>query len=93
MFTLIHGEGISKSADVLDTGVTLGLIQKNGNTFMFKDEKLGVGYESTDKYLKENRDVAKKIEADIRKYIANPPKAKEKEKEKEQVEFKEKIGR
>jgi len=81
LFTLIHGEGISKSADVLDTGVSLGLIQKNGNTFMFKDEKLGVGYESTDKFLKENKDVAKKIEADIRKYIANPPKEKDKEKE------------
>ena len=71
-FTLIHGVGILKSADLLDTGITVGAIEKSGNTFMYKDEKLGVGYENSQKIIEENRDMAKKIETDIRKLIASP---------------------
>jgi len=74
MFTLLHGEGISRAADLLDSGIASGTIQKSGNTYMFRDEKLGTGYENTQGFIKENKDVAKKVEAEIRKFIANPPK-------------------
>ena len=72
-FNLIHGEGISKPSDLLETGITTGLIQKSGITYTFKEEKLGAGYDNALNFLKETRDVSKKIEAEIRKYIANPP--------------------
>lgn len=85
LFTLIHGEGISRAADLIDTGIASGMIQKSGNTYMFKDEKLGTGYENSLGYIKENKDVAKKIDADVRKYIANPPEPK-----KETIETKKK---
>lgn len=85
IFTLIHGQGILKSADILDTGITAGLIEKNGNTYSFREDKLGVGYENSQKFLDENRDVAKKLESEIRKFIANPPAPK-----KEAVEAKKK---
>jgi len=47
-------EGISISGDVLDVGTTLGIINKNGNTYSFGEEKLGVGREVAKSYLKAN---------------------------------------
>jgi len=73
-FTLIHGEGISKPADLLDTGISTGTIEKNGAWFTYKEEKLGQGWENSIKALQENRDLSKKIEGEVRKYISNPPK-------------------
>jgi recombination protein RecA len=74
MFTLIHGEGISKEGDLLDTAIALGIVQKSGAWFTYKEEKIGQGWETAVGALKENKDMAKKIEAEIRKLIANPPK-------------------
>jgi len=74
MFTLVHGEGISRSADILDAGLASGVIVKSGNTYTFHDERLGTGYENSQKMIEENRDTAKKIESEVRKYISNPPK-------------------
>jgi len=79
MFTLIHGQGLSRPADIMDTAITLGLVQKNGNTYMFKDEKIGVGYENALAFLGENRDLSKKLETDVRKLIANPATPKKEE--------------
>jgi recombination protein RecA len=74
MFTLIHGEGISKAGDLLDTAIALGIVQKSGAWFTYKEEKIGQGWETAVGAFKENKDMAKKIEAEIRKLIANPPK-------------------
>lgn len=73
MVTLIHGQGISRSNDILDTAAVTGIVQKSGNTYVYKDQKFGVGYENAEKALKEDREMSKKIEADVRKFIANPP--------------------
>ncbi len=62
-FDIMYNEGISTSGDLLDVGVQVGSIEKKGNTYVFKDEKLGVGRENARKFLMEN----KKIFADIRK--------------------------
>lgn len=83
LFTLIHGEGISKSADLLDTAIATGLIEKSGAWFTYKEEKLGQGWENSKKMLEENRDLAKKIEAELRKFVANPVKKEEKKEEAE----------
>jgi recombination protein RecA len=74
LFTLIHGEGISKPADILDTAIATGTIEKNGAWFTYKEERLGQGWENSVKTLQENRDLSKKIEGEVRKYISNPPK-------------------
>ncbi len=52
---IMYNEGISLSGDVLDTGVLLGVITKSGNSFLFGEEKLGVGRETAKAYLKENQ--------------------------------------
>ncbi|MFH1710552.1 MAG: recombinase RecA [bacterium] len=74
LFTLIHGEGISKAADLLDTSIATGIIEKSGAWFTYKEEKIGQGWENSVATLKENKDMAKKIEGELRKFVTNPPK-------------------
>lgn len=58
--------GISKVGDILDTGVTLGVITKSGNTHSYKGEKIGVGKEAVKTALKTNQQLLEAIEADVR---------------------------
>jgi recombination protein RecA len=65
-FDIMYNEGISASGDLLDTGVAIGTIEKNGNTFMFGDVKLGVGRENSKTFLKENPKIFKDIDKAVR---------------------------
>jgi recombination protein RecA len=42
-FDIIYGKGVWKGTDLLDVGFELGVFQKEGNTFSYLQEKLGVG--------------------------------------------------
>lgn len=64
-FDIMYNEGISLSGDVLDTGVNYNVIKKSGNSYSFKDIKLGVGRETAKRFLKDD----KKVMAEIRKEI------------------------
>jgi len=65
-FDIMYNEGISASGDILETGTALGIIDKSGNTYMFKDIKLGVGKEATKAFLKENQKVFTDIDKAVR---------------------------
>lgn len=54
-FDIIYGEGISFEGDVLNMGIKSGVVKKNGNTYSFEDEKLGVGLEQSREKLKEDK--------------------------------------
>ena len=69
-FVLIHGVGVLREADIIDQGVTLGIVDKSGAWFTYGEEKLGQGFDGAIKYLKENGKLANKIEGEIRKAIA-----------------------
>ncbi len=64
-FDIMYNEGISISGDVLDTGVTYGVIKKSGNSYSYKEEKLGVGRENAKTYLKSRPDFIAAIRADV----------------------------
>ena len=53
-FDIMYNEGISISGDTLDMGVAYGVVAKNGNSYSFGEEKLGVGRETAKRYLREN---------------------------------------
>lgn len=53
-FDIMYNEGISLSGDMLDAGVEYGVIVKSGNTYSFKDTKLGTGRENAKKFLKDD---------------------------------------
>ena len=65
-FDILYGEGISKWGELVDLAVKLDIIQKSGSWFSMGETRLGQGRDAVKQYLKENPEVAERIEADIR---------------------------
>jgi recombination protein RecA len=65
-FDIMYGEGVSKVGEILDLGVKAGLIEKSGAWFSYDSVRIGQGRENAKVYLKENPDVALRIENAIR---------------------------
>jgi recombination protein RecA len=65
-FDIMYGEGISKVGELLDLGVTGGIVEKSGSWFSYNGERVGQGRENAKTFLRENPDIANAIEAAIR---------------------------
>jgi recombination protein RecA len=65
-FDIMYGEGISKTGELVDLGVTAGVVEKSGSWFSYNGERIGQGRENAKAFLKQNPDVAATIEAAIR---------------------------
>ncbi len=65
-FDILFGEGIAKEGELVDMGVQLGLVQKSGSWFSMGEVRIGQGRDAARQYLKDNPEVAEKLEADIR---------------------------
>ena len=68
-FDIIYGEGISKEGDVLDLAVAQNLVEKSGAWYSYKGERIGQGRENARQFLKDNSDLFKKLDAELRKAI------------------------
>ncbi len=62
-FDIMYNEGISIAGDLLDLGTEVGSVEKRGNSYVFGEEKLGVGREVAKQYLREHPDLIKTIRA------------------------------
>src|SRR5207237_10896698 len=62
----MYGEGVSQAGEILDRGVKAGLVEKSGAWFSYDSVRIGQGRENAKLYLKENPDVAQRIENAIR---------------------------
>jgi recombination protein RecA len=62
----MYGEGISKSGELIDLGVNTGVVEKSGSWFSYNSQRIGQGRENAKQFLKENPDIAAKIEDAIR---------------------------
>jgi len=60
-FDIMYNEGISISGDLLDLGVEVGSVDKKGNTYMFGEERLGIGRENAKDFLRANPKLVKEI--------------------------------
>ena len=74
-FDLIFDEGISKEGELVDLASQHGIVRRAGAWYSFGDERIGQGRDNVRLFLKENPDIAEKIEADVREKlgVANPP--------------------
>ena len=70
-FDMIYGEGISHTGEIVDMGVELGLITKNGSWFNFGETRLGQGREAAKQFFKENPEAADDLEAKIAEKMKN----------------------
>ncbi len=68
-FDIMYGEGISREGDMLDLAVNQNIVEKSGAWFSYKGERIGQGRENVKQFLKENKDIAARIEAEVRKAI------------------------
>ena len=65
-FDIMYGEGVSKTGELIDLGVKAGVVEKSGAWFSYDSQRIGQGRENAKQFLKENPDVAGKIEAAVR---------------------------
>ena len=65
-FDIMYGEGISKTGELLDLGVSAGLVDKSGSWFSYGNQRIGQGRENAKTFMRENPDIANELETAIR---------------------------
>jgi recombination protein RecA len=68
-FDIIYGEGVSKEGDLLDQGVAQNIIEKSGSWFSYKGDRIGQGRENARQFLKDNPDIRRTIDTELRKAL------------------------
>ena len=69
-FDIIFGKGISKTGNILDVAVNLGIINKAGAWFSYNDAKLGQGREKSKEFLDANPELLAEVEKLVREKLA-----------------------
>jgi len=62
----MYGEGVSKTGELIDLGVKANIVEKSGAWFSYDGQRIGQGRENAKTFLRNNPDIAAKIEAAIR---------------------------
>ena len=65
-FDIMYGEGISREGDLVDLGVVNKVIEKSGAWFSYKGERLGQGRENAKQTLRDNNELLKRVENDVK---------------------------
>ena len=65
--------GISREGDLIDLGVTVGIVKKLGSFFNYGELRLGQGRENAKAYLRENPELADQLEREIREAHSSGP--------------------
>ena len=68
-FDILYGEGVSREGEILELGVTCGVVDKSGAWYQYKKDRIGQGKDNAREYLKENPELADEIEAKIREKL------------------------
>src|SRR5204862_6313445 len=71
-FDIMYGEGISKEGDLLDLASNNRVVEKSGAWFSYKGERLGQGRENAKQTLKDNPEVLRKIENEVKRALGMP---------------------
>ena len=64
-FDILYGHGICKSAEILDMGSDVGIIQKSGAWYSVDSERIGQGRDAARQYLEEHPALMDKLEAKL----------------------------
>ena len=70
-FDILYGKGISKSGEVIDIGIQLGVIEKSGSWFSYDGQRIGQGKEKVKQLLESDPKLFEEIEAKVRARMAD----------------------
>ncbi|MEO8510862.1 MAG: recombinase RecA [Chloroflexota bacterium] len=70
-FDIMYNEGISREGGLLDVGIAAGVLSKTGAWFNYGETRLGQGRENSREFLKQNPEVALRVEDEIRGKVAS----------------------
>lgn len=65
-FDILYGKGISKSSELIDMGIMLGIIKKSGSWFSYNGERIAQGKDNTRKVFEENAALMAELEEKVR---------------------------
>jgi len=65
-FEILYGEGVSREGEIIELGVGQGLIEKSGAWYSYNSDRIGQGRENVRTFLKDNPDISRHIESQIR---------------------------
>jgi recombination protein RecA len=68
-FDILYGEGISREGDILDLAVLHNIIEKSGAWYSYQGERIGQGRENVRAFLKENKEIFARVDAELRKKL------------------------
>jgi recombination protein RecA len=63
---ILYGEGISREGELIDMGVEAKLVDKAGAWYSYGEERIGQGKDNSRQYLKDNPEVATRLEGELR---------------------------
>ncbi|MGV3638689.1 MAG: recombinase RecA [Flavobacteriales bacterium] len=72
-FDIMFGKGISKTGEIIDMGVELGIIKKSGSWFSYEDNKLGQGRDMVRQLLDDNAELCEELEGRIKETLTKNP--------------------
>ncbi len=64
-FDIMYGKGISKTGEIIDFGVEVGVVEKSGSWYSYNSERIGQGRENAKRFLTDQPDIAEAIEQAI----------------------------
>jgi recombination protein RecA len=68
-FDIMYGAGISREGEIIDLGVTAGIVEKAGSWFSYSGERIGQGKDNVREYLRERPAMAIEIENKVREKL------------------------
>jgi recombination protein RecA len=71
-FDILYGEGISKEGDLIDIAAENNILEKSGSWFSYGGERIGQGRENARQFLRDNPDILKKMEGQVRLALKLP---------------------
>ena len=74
-FDIMYGGGISREGEIIDLGVTAGIVDKAGAWFSYNGERIGQGKDNVREYLRERPAMAFEIENRVREKLGVVPRA------------------
>lgn len=69
-FDIVYGQGVDKCGEIIDLAVEMGLIEKSGSWFSYKELRLGQGRDNAKEFLHQNTKLAVELELKVRDHFA-----------------------